>query len=41
MHQLSRQIANDNGFGMLKTFLAYKLAEQGKQLVIIDKMVSI
>jgi len=24
---------NDNGFGMLKTFLAYKLAEQGKQLV--------
>lgn len=28
---------NDNGFGMLKTFLAYKLAEQGKRLVIIDK----
>lgn len=28
---------NDNGFGMLKTFLTYKLAEQGKQLVIIDK----
>ena len=28
---------NDNGFGMLKTFLAYKLAEQGKQLVIIDR----
>lgn len=28
---------NDNGFGLLKTFLAYKLAEQGKQLVIIDK----
>ncbi|TLM77523.1 MAG: transposase, partial [Actinobacteria bacterium] len=28
---------NDNGFGMLKTFLAYKLAEQGKKLVIIDK----
>lgn len=28
---------NDNGFGMLKVFLAYKLAEQGKQLVIIDK----
>jgi len=27
----------DNGFGMLKTFLAYKLAEQGKHLVIIDK----
>lgn len=28
---------NDNGFGMLKTFLAYKLAEQGKLLVIVDK----
>jgi len=28
---------NDNGFGMFKTFLVYKLAEQGKQLVIIDK----
>jgi len=28
---------HDNGFGMLKTFLAYKLAEQGKQLVKIDK----
>lgn len=28
---------NDNGFGMLKTFLAYKLAAQGKQLVVIDK----
>jgi putative transposase len=28
---------NDNGFGMLKTFLAYKLAEQGKPLVTIDK----
>ena len=28
---------NDNGFGMLKTFLAYKLAEQDKQLVVIDK----
>jgi putative transposase len=28
---------NDNGFGMLKTFLAYKLAEQGKPLVVIDK----
>ena len=28
---------NDNGFGMLKTFLAYKLADQGKQLVKIDK----
>lgn len=28
---------NDNGFGMLKTFLEYKLKEQGKQLVIIDK----
>lgn len=28
---------NDNGFGMLKNFLAYKLAEQGKRLVVIDK----
>ena len=28
---------NDNGFGLLKNFLAYKLAEQGKKLVIIDK----
>lgn len=28
---------NDNGFGMLKTFLEYKLSEQGKQLVVIDK----
>lgn len=28
---------NDNGFGMLKTFLDYKLQEQGKQLIIIDK----
>ena len=28
---------NDNGYGMLKTFLAYKLADQGKQMVTIDK----
>ena len=28
---------HDNGFGMFKAFLAYKLAEQGKQLVVIDK----
>ena len=28
---------NDNGFGMFRTFLKYKLREQGKQLVIIDK----
>jgi len=28
---------NDNGFGMLKTFLDYKLKEQGKQLVVIDR----
>lgn len=28
---------NDNGFGMLKNFLAYKLAEEGKHLVVIDK----
>ena len=28
---------NDNGFGMLKMFLEYKLIKQGKQLVVIDK----
>jgi len=28
---------HDNGFGMFRTFLSYKLAEQGKQLVVIDK----
>jgi putative transposase len=28
---------NDNGFGMLKAFLEYKLKEQGKYLVKIDK----
>lgn len=28
---------NDNGFGMFRTFLEYKLAEQGKLLVKIDK----
>lgn len=28
---------NDNGFGMLRDFLTYKLSEQGKQLVVIDK----
>ena len=28
---------NDNGFGILKTFLNYKLKEQGKQLVTIGK----
>jgi putative transposase len=28
---------NDNGFGMFRSFLAYKLAEQGKSLVIIDR----
>ena len=28
---------NDNGFGMFREFLAYKLAEQGKQLVKIGK----
>lgn len=27
---------HDNGFGLLKTLLAYKLAEQGKPLVVID-----
>jgi putative transposase len=28
---------HDNGFGMLKTFPGYKLAEPGKQRVVIDK----
>ena len=28
---------NDNGFGMFRTFLSYKLAERGKKLVTIDK----
>ena len=28
---------NDNGFGMFRTFLTYKLVERGKQLVKIDK----
>ena len=28
---------NDNGFGMFRAFLAYKLADMGKQLIIIDK----
>jgi putative transposase len=28
---------NDNGFGMFRTFLDYKLKEQGKELVVIDK----
>lgn len=28
---------NDNGFGMFRTFLRYKLAEQGKVLIKIDK----
>lgn len=28
---------NDNGFGKLKTFLDYKLKEQGKHLVVISK----
>ena len=28
---------NDNGFGMFRTFLAYKLAERGKRLIKIDK----
>ena len=28
---------NDNEFGMFRTFLEYKLGEQGKRLVVIDK----
>ena len=27
----------DNGFGMLRTMLAYKLEEQGKELVKVDR----
>ena len=28
---------NDNGFGMFRTFLAYKLTDRGKELIKIDK----
>ncbi len=28
---------NDNGFGQFRTYLSYKLAEQGKKLITIDK----
>lgn len=28
---------NDNGFGQFRTYLTYKLAEQGKMLITIDK----
>ena len=28
---------NDNGFGQLRTYLAYKLAERGKKLITINK----
>ena len=28
---------NDNGFGTFRTFLKYKLEDQGKQLIVIDK----
>jgi putative transposase len=28
---------SDNGFGMLRTMLAYKLEEQGKELVKVDR----
>ena len=28
---------NDNGYGMLRTMLEYKLAEQGKKLIVIGK----
>ena len=27
----------DNGFGMFRSFLKYKLEEQGKHLIVIDK----
>lgn len=28
---------NDNGFGMFRTFLKYKMEDQGKLLIVIDK----
>lgn len=28
---------NDNGFGMFRAFLQYKMADRGKQLIVIDK----
>ena len=28
---------NDNGFGMFRQFLSYKMFEKGKQLIKIDK----
>jgi len=28
---------HDNGYGMLKTFLKYKLEAQGKQLIVVDR----
>jgi putative transposase len=28
---------HDNGYGMLKTFLRYKLEGQGKQLIVVDR----
>lgn len=27
----------DNGFGMFRTFLQYKLYDRGKQFIVIDK----
>lgn len=32
-----QRLAQDNGFGQFRTFLAYKLAERGKKLITIDK----
>ena len=33
----SGKTVSDNGFGMFRTFLQYKLAEQGKYYIIVDK----
>lgn len=27
----------DNGFGMFRTFLKYKLCDRGKQFIVVDK----
>ncbi len=31
------KVVSDNGFGMFRTFLRYKLEEQGKHYIVIDK----
>lgn len=42
LHAMARSLhlgksTNDNSFGKLRTLLTYKLADQGKKLIIIDK----